>query len=259
MNIGLIRVSSIGQKDNTSLSNQKKMINEYCSIYSIELDEIIEEIYTGTTSDRDGLNHLKSLIENGDVESVVVMKLDRLMRSFSEGVVFIKYLLDNDVKIISVLEKIDTSTTSGRFFMNVLLSLNEMERDTIVERMNTGKIRKFEDHERISGSICYGYNKSKNGLIVDKEESKIIHYIYKRYLELRKRNHSKTKTMRLLRKSLMNKNYKYKERDFSSSTIHYILSNSFYTGIMTHGDKLNKHKYDTIISKRLFNIVNQYK
>jgi DNA invertase Pin-like site-specific DNA recombinase len=256
MNIGLIRVSSIGQKDNTSLSNQKKMINEYCSIYSIELDEIIEEIYTGTTSDRDGLNHLKSLIENGDVESVVVMKLDRLMRSFSEGVVFIKYLLDNDVKIISVLEKIDTSTTSGRFFMNVLLSLNEMERDTIVERMNTGKIRKFEDHERISGSICYGYNKSKNGLIVDKEESKIIHYIYKRYLELRKRDLSKTKTMRELRKSLKKRNYKYKDHEFTSPTINYILSNSFYTGVMTHGNKTNKHKYDTIISSRLFNLIN---
>ena len=256
MNIGLIRVSSIGQKDNTSLENQKKMINEYCSIYSIELDEIIEEVYTGTTSDRDGLNYLRSLVENRKVESVVVMKLDRLMRSFSEGVVFIKYLFDNNVKIISVLEKIDTSTTSGRFFMNVLLSLNEMERDTIVERMNSGKIRKFENHERVSGSICYGYNKYKNGLIVNKEESKIIHYIYKRYLELRKRNHSKTKTMRLLRKSLVNRNYKYKGREFSSSTIHYILSNSFYTGIMTHGTQTNKHKYKRIISSRLFNLIN---
>jgi DNA invertase Pin-like site-specific DNA recombinase len=140
--------------------------------------------------------------------------------------------------------------------MNVLLSLNEMERDTIVERMNSGKIRKFKNHERVSGSICYGYNKSENGLIVNKEESKIIHYIYKRYLELRKRNHSKTKTMRLLRKSLMNKNYKYKGRDFSSSTIHYILSNSFYTGIMTHGTQTNKHKYERIISSRLFNLIN---
>ena len=212
MNIGLIRVSSIGQKDNTSLENQKKMINEYCSIYSIELDDIIEEVYTGTTSDRDGLNYLKSLIEKGSVESVVVMKLDRLMRSFSEGVVFIKYLLDNDVKIISVLEKIDTSTTSGRFFMNVLLSLNEMERDTIVDRMNTGKLRKFENHERVSGTISYGYKKSENGLIVDKEESKIIHYIYKRYLELRKRDLTKTKTMRELRKSLKKRNYKYRNR-----------------------------------------------
>ena len=257
MNIGLIRVSSIGQKDNTSLENQKKMINEYCSIYSIELDEIIEEVYTGTTSDRDGLNYLKSLIEKGSVESVVVMKLDRLMRSFSEDVVFIKYLLDNDVKIISVLEKIDTSTTSGRFFMNVLLSLNEMERDTIVDRMNTGKLRKFENHERVSGTISYGYKKSENSLIVDKEESKIIHYIYKRYLELRKRGLTKTKSMRELRKSLKKRNYKYRDREFTSPTINYILSNSFYTGVMTHGNKTNKHKYDTIISSRLFNLVNQ--
>ena len=206
---------------------------------------------------RDGLNYLKSLIEKGSVESVVVMKLDRLMRSFSEGVVFIKYLLDNDVKIISVLEKIDTSTTSGRFFMNVLLSLNEMERDTIVDRMNTGKLRKFENHERVSGTISYGYKKSENGLIVDKEESKIIHYIYKRYLELRKRDLSKTKTMRELRKSLKKRNYKYKDREFTSPTINYILSNSFYIGVMTHGEKTNKHKYDTIISSRLFNLINR--
>jgi len=257
MNISLLRISSVSQKDNTSLENQKKMINDYCSIYSIEIDEVIEEIYTGTTSDRDGLNYLKSLIENGDVESVVVMKLDRLMRSFSEGVVFIKYLLDNNVKIISVLEKIDTSTTSGRFFMNVLLSLNEMERDTIVERMNSGKIRKFENHERVSGSISFGYKKSENGLIVDKEESKIIHYIYKRYLELRKRDLSKTKTMRELRKSLKKRNYKYKNREFTSPTIKYILSNSFYCGVLSHGDKTTSHNYNKIISTRLFNLINK--
>lgn len=257
MNIGLIRVSSIGQKDNTSLSNQKKMINDYCSVYSIELDEIIEEVYTGTTSDRDGLNHLKSLIENGDVESVVVMKLDRLMRSFSEGVVFIKYLLDNEVKIISVLEKIDTSTTSGRFFMNVLLSLNEMERDTIVERMNTGKIRKFENHKKVNGRISFGYKKYEDNLILDKQDSKIVQYIYKRYLELRKRGHSKTKSMRLLRKSLMSKNYTYKGSEFTSHNIRYILSNSFYTGVMTNGSQTTNHNYEKIISTRLYNLVSK--
>ena len=257
MNIGLVRVSSIGQKDNTSLENQKKMINDYCSVYSIELDEVIEEIYTGTTSDRDGLNHLKSLVENESVDSIIVMKLDRLMRSFSEGVVFIKYLLDNDVKIISVLEKIDTSTTSGRFFMNVLLSLNEMERDTIVERMNTGKIRKFENHKKVNGRISFGYKKYEDTLILDKHNSKIVHYIYKRYLELRKRGHSKTKSMRLLRKSLKTKDYTYKGREFTSHNIRYILSNIFYTGVMTNGSKSTSHNYDKIISTRLFNLVNR--
>ena len=56
-------------------------------------------------------------MENENVESVVVKKLDRLMRNFTEGVIFIKYLLDNDVKIISVMEQIDTSSVSGRFLL----------------------------------------------------------------------------------------------------------------------------------------------
>ena len=180
MNIGITRVSSVGQKDNTSLSNQMKMIKDYCSVYSIQLDELIEEIYTGTTMDRDGLNRVKSLVDEGKLESVIVMKLDRLMRSFTEGVVFIKFLLDNEVKIISVQEQIDTSSVSGRFFMNVLLSMSEMERDTIVQRMNTGKERKFNDSKKVSGRICYGYKKVGNELIVDREESVIIQYIYKR-------------------------------------------------------------------------------
>jgi len=257
MNIGITRVSSVGQKDNTSLSNQMKMIKDYCSVYSIQLDELIEEIYTGTTMDRDGLNRVKSLVDEGKLESVIVMKLDRLMRSFTEGVVFIKFLLDNEVKIISVQEQIDTSSVSGRFFMNVLLSMSEMERDTIVQRMNTGKERKFNDSKKVSGRICYGYKKVGNDLIVDREESVIIQYIYKRYIELRRREYSKTKVMRELRKSLIKRGYKYRGKDFTSHTIKYILSNSFYTGVMTHGKQTTKHNYDKIVNSRLFNLVNR--
>ena len=257
MNIGLCRVSSVGQKDNTSLSNQKKMIKDYCSVYSIQLDKIIEEVFTGTTSDRDGLNDLKCLVENKQVESIIVMKLDRLMRSFSEGVVFIKYLLDHDVKIISVQEQIDTSSVSGRFFMNILLSMSEMERDTIIQRMTMGKERNFNDKKKVSGRISFGYKKDEETLVVNKDESKIVPYIYKRYLELRRRGHSKTLVMRKLRSSLQKKNYQYKGKDFTCHTIRYILSNGFYMGVMTHGDKEIKHCYDTIISPRLFNRVNE--
>ena len=89
MNIGLCRISSVSQKDNTSLSNQKKMIEDYCKMYGIEFSNIISECYSEITSNRNGLNELKELLENGNVESVVVMKLDRLMRNFTDGVIFI--------------------------------------------------------------------------------------------------------------------------------------------------------------------------
>ena len=92
-------------------------------MYGIELSNIISECYSGTTSDRNGLNGLKELVENVNIESVLIIKLDRLMRNFTEGVIFIKYLLDNDVKIISVIEQIDTSSVSIRFLVNILLSM----------------------------------------------------------------------------------------------------------------------------------------
>jgi len=257
MNIGLMRVSSLGQKDNTSLFNQKKMIEDYCSIYDIKLDEMIEEVYTGTTMDRDGLNRIKSLVSEGKVESIIVMKLDRLMRSFTDGVVFIKYLMDNEVQIISVQEQLNTNSVSGRFFMNVLLSMSEMERDTIVQRMTMGKERKFNENKRVSGRISYGYKKVDDDIVKDSEESKIVQYIYKRYLDLSRRGYSKTKVMRKLRISLSSKGYLYKGKEFTSHTLRYILSNSFYTGVLTNGSQTSTHNYEKIISTRLYNLINR--
>ena len=62
---GICRVSSVSQSDNTSLKNQKNKIKQYCELNDVELVEIIEEIYTGTTSNRDSLNHIKELVEKG--------------------------------------------------------------------------------------------------------------------------------------------------------------------------------------------------
>ncbi|RMZ48971.1 recombinase family protein, partial [Candidatus Marinimicrobia bacterium PRS2] len=53
---GLVRVSSVGQSDNTSIQHQKDTIQKYCELYNLGLTEIIEEVYSGTTEDRDGLN-----------------------------------------------------------------------------------------------------------------------------------------------------------------------------------------------------------
>ena len=41
---GLVRVSSVGQSDNTSIQHQKDTIQKYCELYNLELTEIIEEV-----------------------------------------------------------------------------------------------------------------------------------------------------------------------------------------------------------------------
>ena len=256
MNIGLCRISSISQKDNTSLSNQERMIKDYCKMYGIELTNIISEVFSGTTSNRNGLNELRDLVDEGKVESVIVMKLDRLMRNFTEGVIFIKYLLDNDVKIVSVMEQIDTSSVSGRFLVNILLSMSEMERDTIVSRLSFGKEKKFNDRERVCGRIPFGYRKENGITKVDEEESKIVGYIYKKYISLTKRGLTPIRRMKKLRELLNKNGYLYRGNEFTTHNINYILKNTFYFGEMKFGNKVSKHNYDTIISKRLYNLVN---
>ena len=257
MNIGLCRISSVSQKDNSSIPHQKKMIGDYCKVYDIELNEIIEECYSGKTSDRDGLNYLRDLVDGGNVESVIVMKLDRLMRSFTEGVVFIKYLMDNDVKIISVMEQIDTSSVNGRFLINILLSVSDLERTTIETRCLSGKTEGFQNKKKVCGRIPYGYEK-RNGIISpNSEETKIVQYIYKKYLSLKKRGLTPIKRMKKLRHLLEMNGYKYRGKVFTTHNINYILKNSFYCGMMTYGDMVSKHKYDTIISTKLYNLINK--
>ena len=251
---GLVRVSSEKQSTNTSLENQKDSIIRYCDYHELQLVDIIEEVFTGTTQNRNSINTLKQLVLDKECDSVIVMKLDRLMRNFSEGVSFIKFLLDNEIKIISTTEDVNSSTSSGRFFINMLLSLSELERDVIVDRLMNGKRKKFNESERHSGRISFGYSKRKNQLIVNDSESKIVRYIFKKHSELLKRDLTQTKRTQHLLKLLKRNNFRFRDKEFKSYHIHQILNNEFYIGVLTNKDERTTHKYDTIISKRLYNL-----
>ena len=78
---GLVRVSSESQTNNTSFENQKESIQKYCDYHELKLVDILEETYTGTTNNRDTLNTLKQLVLDEECNSVIVYKLDRLMRN----------------------------------------------------------------------------------------------------------------------------------------------------------------------------------
>jgi DNA invertase Pin-like site-specific DNA recombinase len=72
-------------------------------------------------------------------DTLVVTKLDRLARNTREALNIIEPLLDGDVTIkVLNIGTIENSSV-GRFFMRTLLSLAEMERDMIVERVQEGK------------------------------------------------------------------------------------------------------------------------
>jgi len=254
---GLVRVSTINQKENTSLEFQKKRIKDYTTLYNISLIDIFEETISGSTSleCRDGILLLQNMITNGECDIVIVNKIDRLGRSLLEGLKFLKFCEEHTVRVISISENIDTDNPQSKLITNILWSIAEHEIEMIKGRLSDGRLKKFEDNKKPYGALSYGYRKNHKGMIVvDEEESNIIQYIYKRYNTLSKMRHlTKTKRTQKLLHSLRIKGYRFRGNEFKWWNVKQILSNPFYCGVMNWKDKSTAHSYDTIISKRLFN------
>lgn len=95
-------------------------------------DEIIEEQYTGATTERPQLDALLTRLNEGD--TLMVTKLDRLARSATEGANLIKDLTDKGIRVnILNMGEVD-ERPQGRLMLHILLAFVEFERDMIVER-----------------------------------------------------------------------------------------------------------------------------
>lgn len=130
--IGYCRVSSKGQLDNNSLEQQENVILEkYANAV------IYKEQFTGTTTDRPVFKAVLENLESGD--TLVVSKLDRLARNTVEGIDTVQKLFDKGVAVHVLNVGLLENTSMGKFFLTTLLAVAEMERNTIIERTQTGK------------------------------------------------------------------------------------------------------------------------
>ena len=176
---GLVRVSSVGQKDNTSLEFQSKRIRDYCSVYDLSLSEIISETESGGSdlSNRTGLSKIKSFIEAGTCNTIIVNKIDRLGRSLLQGLLFLKYCEEHSTRVVSISENIDTNNSQSKLLINILWSIAEHERDMIKGRLEDGRQKRFNDGYKCYGQTSFGYKKNHKGeLVVSESESKIVKY-----------------------------------------------------------------------------------
>jgi DNA invertase Pin-like site-specific DNA recombinase len=78
----------------------------------------------------------------------------------------------------SITEKIDTKTAMGKFFLNIMASMNQWERDTISERTRDALHLKIVKNER-AGQVPYGWSLAEDGktLLANPEEQRAISLI----------------------------------------------------------------------------------
>lgn len=127
MKYGYARVSSKNQDLEVQVNQLK---SESCEI-------IYQEKMTGTKVDRPEFQKVLAALQKGD--TLVVTKLDRLARNTKEGIEIIDDLFKRDVKVHVLNVGLLENTTMGRFFLQTMLAVAEMERNMIVERTQEGK------------------------------------------------------------------------------------------------------------------------
>ena len=178
--VGYVRVSSMEQVlDGVSLLAQRNMIHAWAIAHEIELVQIYsDEGISGVKSDRPELQKaLKYVIKNGF--ALVIYSLSRLSRSTHDTLEIAENLDKAGADLVSLSERIDTTTASGKMIFRMLAVLNEFERDQISDRTKAALAYKKLNNEKTGGICPYGYT-DKEGMLIknDKEQSVISRILF---------------------------------------------------------------------------------
>lgn len=200
---------------------------------------------SGRTMDRLGLQKMIRAIERGEIQAVVIYKLDRLSRKQRDTMTIIEDIfLENDVDLVSLNETLDTSTPWGRAMIGILSSFNQMESENIQMRTAMGKEAKATKGGYAGGKPPLGYKSVNGELVVVEEEAEIVRLIYK----LRKNG----MTMVNIAEELNKRGLKTKQgNEFRHSAIQGILNNKeMYLGHYRYGiGHFFKNHHDAIIKE----------
>ena len=167
---GYLRVSTSGQaEEGISLEAQRSKISAWCEVNDVELVQIYEDAgISGKRADnRPALQEaLKAVVAENGV--LIVYSLSRLARSTKDTLHIAEQLDKAGADLVSLSEKIDTTSASGKMVFRLLAVLNEFERDLISER-TTAAMAHLREQNRFLGQVPYGYRLSADGESIEKD------------------------------------------------------------------------------------------
>ena len=165
--VGYIRVSSEDQaRDGVSLDAQREKVRLFAELHGLDLAEVVTDAaVSAKTLDRPGLSRVLAMLDAGEVGGVIVWKLDRLTRHLGDWSHLIDHYFGEQAgrSLMSVSESIDTRTAAGRMVLNIMMTVAQWERETIVERTRSAMQFKRSRGERISRRLPYGARLADDG------------------------------------------------------------------------------------------------
>ena len=250
-----VRVSTEEQaEEGYSIDAQRSLLEKYCKAEGMEVAGVyVDDGYSGRNVKRPG--YAKMMEEMGQWDALIVLKMDRIHRNSRNFMNMMDELNRKGKKFISATEALDTSNALGKFVIDMIQRIAQLESDQIGERTYLGmeeKARSMRNNERESKTMGfnppYGYELNNGILLSVKDELYVIRGIFIDYLNGATMD---AIAYRLNREGELTK----KGNPWNIFNVRNTLHNPIYAGYMRWDDVLIRHFAQTAISPEEFNSV----
>src|SRR6267143_383320 len=214
--------------------------------------------FSGATMDRPALQQLLADLTAGQVDTIVVYKIDRLTRSLADFAKIVEILDARGASFVSVTQQFNTTTSMGRLTLNVLLSFAQLEREVIGERIRDKIAASKQKGMWMGGVPPLGYAARDHKLIIIDSEAETVRHIFRRYAALG--------SVRLLRDELEAEGIRSKRwasaagrrwggKLLARGALYLMLQNRIYRGAIVHKDQHYPGEHMPIIDQVLWDEV----
>ena len=246
-----------------SLDAQREACEAYIKSQAHEGWRLVPQCYddgglSGASLDRPALQNLLADVRAGNINTVVVYKVDRLTRSLADFAKLVELFDQQLVSFVSITQSFNTTSSMGRLTLNVLLSFAQFEREVIGERVRDKIAASKRKGLWVGGPVPLGYRCIDKKLEVVPEEAEAVRTIFTRYLELG--------SIGALLAELDRRGIRAKvngRRDggrsggicFGVGSLAHLLNNRFYIGEITYRGEVHRGEHEPILTRDLFEAV----
>lgn len=213
--------------------------------------------FSGGTLDRPALARLLKDIEAGQIDCVLVAKLDRLSRSLLDFARLMETFDRHKVSFVSVTQQFNTTHSMGRLTLHILLSFAQFEREIVGERVREKIAAARQKGKWAGGRPVLGFDLTPGNckLQVNAQEAKQVRAIFELYVQ----KQSLLKVVAELHaRQWTTKRWTSKAgkpqggRPFDKVKLYELLTNVLYAGQVRHKDQVYPGEHAALVSRELW-------
>ncbi len=243
------RVSTDAQAEvefNSCETQELKIRSFIASQNNIEVYKVYsDQGYTGANTDRPALKDLLHDIQDGKIDTVIAYKIDRLTRSPKDFYQLIEIFEKYNASFLSITERFDTSTPSGRLLRNIMLTFGQFERELISERIRDKMLERAKKGMWNRGPAPFGYKKEEKKLAIEPKESKTVRAIFEEYV-------ASPRLGDIYRKLKGEEMFNRAGLPIAKPALRHILQSVVYAGLIKHKGVIYQGIHEPIVTKALF-------